>query len=432
MSRITNFFKGIFSRPTKKEEMTPGESQPSIRSILMEYYGGNVGWFAYSYASSMYNIPSVRTAIQTFAEIFSTIPRYIERVDKEGHIEYFETAESRVINMRANHLQNATQFWVNLITALMLHSNVFVEPVFGQKSGKLEQLYVLPNDQFDFTLYQNRATVTFLRIGKTYDMKDLIYLNRFSALGGGQKNDLGLFETVIQALMEQAIAAADPNKPKAFIQAETGRQSQVRDEDKKGVMAGVGKNMEEQKKGLFYLDPQWKITPINWTENDVNRDLMQFIVNIVYNYFGITESIINNKATEIEYQLFVKNHIEPIARQVEQEFTNKIFTDREIEFGNRIELDTFSLSVSTLAAKTAFFNVAGRGGIANEDEQREMIGLPPIPGGLGKIYRVTADTINLEKFDEYQLSKNGVSEKSAAAEEPNGAEGAAASKGGNK
>ena len=314
----------------------------------------------------------------------------------------------------------------------MLHSNVFVEPVFGQKSGKLEQLYVLPNDQFDFTLYQNRATVTFLRIGKTYDMKDLIYLNRFSALGGGQKNDLGLFETVIQALMEQAIAAADPNKPKAFIQAEVGRQSQVRDEDKKGVMAGVGKNMEEQKKGLFYLDPQWKITPINWTENDVNRDLMQFIVNIVYNYFGITESIINNKATEIEYQLFVKNHIEPIARQVEQEFTNKIFTDREIEFGNRIELDTFSLSVSTLAAKTAFFNVAGRGGIANEDEQREMIGLPPIPGGLGKIYRVTADTINLEKFDEYQLSKNGVPEKSAAAEEPNGAEGAAASKGGNK
>ena len=138
MSRITDFFKGIFSRPAKKEEVRPELSQPSIRSILMEYYGGNVGWFAYSYASSMYNIPSVRTAIQTFADIFSTIPRYIERVDKEGHVEYFETAESRVINMRANHLQNATQFWVNLITALMLHSNVFVEPVFGQKSGRMD------------------------------------------------------------------------------------------------------------------------------------------------------------------------------------------------------------------------------------------------------------------------------------------------------
>lgn len=432
MSRFTDFFKEIFSRPGKKESNQPQATQPSIRSILMEYYGGNVGWFAYNYASSMYNIPAVRTAIQTFAEIFSTIPRYFERVDKEGHIEYFETAESRVINLRPNHLQNATQFWVNLITTLMLHSNVFVEPVFGMRSGKLEQLYVLPNDQFDFTLYPSRATVTFLRIGKTYDMRNLIYLNRFSALGGGQKNDLGLFETVIQALTAQAIAVADPNKPRAFIQAETGRQSQVREEDKKGVMDDVGKNIEQQKKGLFYLDPQWKITPINWTENDVNRELMQFIVNIVYNYFGITESIINNKATEIEYQLFVKNHIEPIARQVEQEFTSKIFTDREIEFGNRLELDTFNLSVSTLAAKTAFFNVAGRGGIANEDEQREMIGLPPIPGGLGKIYRVTADTINLEKFDEYQLSKNGVGAKSAAEEEPSGAGGAAASEGGNK
>ena len=89
MSRFTDFFKEIFSRPGKKESNQPQATQPSIRSILMEYYGGNVGWFAYNYASSMYNIPAVRTAIQTFAEIFSTIPRYFERVDKEGHIEYF-------------------------------------------------------------------------------------------------------------------------------------------------------------------------------------------------------------------------------------------------------------------------------------------------------------------------------------------------------
>ena len=68
-----------------------------------------------------------------------------------------------------------------------------------------------------------------------------------------------------------------------------------------------------------------------------NRELMQFVINIVYNYFGITESIINNKATEVEYQPLVKNKFDPLALQIEQELTSKLFTQREIEFGNKIE-----------------------------------------------------------------------------------------------
>ena len=144
---------------------------------------------------------------------------------------------------------------------------------------------------------------------------------------------------------------------------------------------------------------------------------MQFVINVVYNYFGITDAIINNKATEIEYEMFIKNKIEPLARQIEQEFTAKLFTKREQEFGNRFEIDTFSLSVSTLSAKTALFSVASRQGVMNIDEMREIIGLPPIPGGYGQMYRVTADTVNIEKVDEYQLAKNG-NKAEDTAEEP--------------
>ena len=134
---------------------------------------------------------------------------------------------------------------------------------------------------------------------------------------------------------------------------------------------------------------------------------MKLVINVVNNYFGITEDIINNKASEIEYEMFIKNKLEPLARQIEQEFTSKLFTAREIEFGNRLEFDTFNLSISTLQAKTAFFSVASRQGLMNIDEMRKIIGQPPLPNGLGKMYRVTADTVNIEKVDDYQLSKNG-------------------------
>ena len=53
------------------------------------------------------------------------------------------------------------------------------------------------------------------------------------------------------------------------------------------------------------------------------------------------------------------------------------------------------LSVNTLSSKTQLFNVAIRQGILNIDECRELIGQPPLENGLGKTYRVTADTIDI-------------------------------------
>ena len=428
MGKLRDFFKNTFGR-SKPQQALP-QKREELRTIIHEYYGNNVGWFAYNYASNIYQIPEVRTAIQSFAEIFSIIPKYFERKDKEGNVTYLEGEEDRVINVRANPLQNASQFWVNLITSLMLYSNVFVEPRFSPRTGRLSQLYVLPHDFYDFKLYDDRATVSFGRIGKTYDMGDLIYLNRFSALGGGQKNDLGLYETVIQALAAQAIAVADPNKVRAIMQTDPAAQGQLKPEDSDGTMKDLEVRFAQSVRSIAYIDPQWKITPINWNENDVNRDLMKLVIDIVYNYFGITDAIINNKATEIEYQLFVRNHIEPVARQVEQEFTSKIFSRMEQAHGNRLELDTFWLQVSTLSAKTAFFNVVSRNGVMNNDEMREMIGYAPLPDGLGRKYRVTLDTVNIENADAYQSAKNDAAGAGSPSEKPEGG-GTQAAEGGN-
>lgn len=388
----------------------------TYRSIIKEYYGNNYSYFAYNYAQNIYSIPEVRTAIESFADIFSSIPKYYERKDKNGNIVYFENELSKVINLKPNPLQNATQFWKEVITRLMLESNVFIEPIFESGNGNLKYLYVLPNKNFQFNyLNDGNATVTFIDTEKgniTKNLNDIIYLNRFSALSGGKKNDLGLYETVIQALMKQALNVADPNKPKAIMQGAVGATSNLKPEDKSGEMENLKINFAENVNGVAYLDSQWKITPVNWQENDVNRELMKLVVDTVYNYFGISDNIINGKSSELEYSMFISNKINPLARQVEEEFTSKLFTGNEINFGNKIELDTFSLSISTLQAKTSFFSVGLRTGVLNIDEAREMVGLAPLPEGLGQKWRTTLDTVDIGIADEFQLSKNGVVEKS--------------------
>ena len=390
--------------------------QKQIKNIISTYYGGDWKYFVWNYAQQIYDIPEVRTAIEKISDIFSSMPIYHKRLDKGGNITYMEDSTHRVLNFQPNPLQNGTQFIKNVVSQLLIESNAFVEPIFDYESGKLLQIYPLPNKVFKFETDENsrNAYVKFSDADnpeKKYNLKNIIYLNKFCTLSGGKKNNLGLYETVLKSLGEQIVNVASPKKPRAILQSNLTGSGQLKEKDRQTTMEKVSANFDDSVQGLVYFDKMWNITPINWQENDVNRDLMKMVINIVYNYFSINENIINNTASEIEMEMFVANTIKPLAIQFEREFTNKLFTENEYYFGHRIEFDYFSLSVNTLQAKTSLFSVAIRQGILNIDECRELIGFAPLPDGWGKKYRVTADTVDIEIADKYQLGKvNVVSE----------------------
>ena len=214
-----------------------------------------------------------------------------------------------------------------------------------------------------------------------------------------------MYETVLKSLGEQIVNVASPKKPRAILQSSLSGQGGLKERDRTGVMNDVKANFDNEVNGIVYFDKMWNVIPINWQENDVNKELMQLVINIVYNYFGINDNIINNKATEIEFQMFIANTIKPLAIQLEREFTNKLFTANEFYFGHRIEFDYFALSVSTLTAKTALFTAGIRNGYLNQDDCREYLGQPPLANGLGKTYRTSADLVNIEIVDKYQLGK---------------------------
>ena len=105
MGKLQEIFKNIFARRQAKTDITPQKANANeLRMIIRNRYGDNIDWFASAYASSIYQIPEVRTAIQSFAEIFAIIPKYFERRDKDGNVTYLEGEEDRVINVRPNPL----------------------------------------------------------------------------------------------------------------------------------------------------------------------------------------------------------------------------------------------------------------------------------------------------------------------------------------
>ena len=382
---------------------------------MQRFYGESFNLIVYKYAKSIYSIPEVRTAIESVADMFCSIPIYHKQVSPNGDTKYIEDEFEFILNTKPNKLQNGVQFWKSVIKQFLLENNVFIEPIYNLHNGKLKALYPLPFKSFDFELQQNKSFVRFYDAPKgnvvdRYDIDNLIYISRFSSLTGGATTDLGLYETVIQALSNQILKITDPKKVKAILQGAMGKSANLKPEDRKGEMNTLQASFDENVNGIAYVNSQWTITPINWQENDVNRDLMQFVINIVYNYFKTNEAIINNKASEIEREMFIAQTIKPIAKQLEQELTYKLFTDTEIREGHRIEFDVFALTVNTLSTKTALFSIAGRNGILNIDEMREYLGQPRLPNGLGQMYRVTGDTMNLENVDKFQSAQKGVND----------------------
>jgi hypothetical protein len=214
------------------------KEQKQLRSIIKEYYG-NIQYFAYNYAHNIYSIPEVRNAIEFVADVFSTIPMYHKRVDKSGNVTYLEDSLSRVLTLKPNPLQNATQFWKTVITDLLLDSNRFIEPIFSNLTGELLYLLPMPFRMFELSITNNIPYVTFRDSPNEsrYLLDNLIYLNRFNpSLAGGVGSNLGLYETVIEALGNQIVNVASPKKVRALLQSSGPGQGQLKKQDRTGTM----------------------------------------------------------------------------------------------------------------------------------------------------------------------------------------------------
>ena len=414
---VLDFFKKTFNR--RKKDRLGAE----VRSVIQNYYGGNYQYFVWNYANQIYNIPEVRSAIEKISDIFSSMPIYHRVIDKSGFSIYKEDPTIRVLTYKPNPAQNGSQFIKEAVTRLLLDNNVFIEPLFDySKRGALKSIYVIPSSYFRIEMAENlsKAYVQFLDAKnnptKRYDLDDIIYISRFCSLFGSGENKLGLYETVLKSLAEQIVNVANPNKPRAILQSNQNGQGQLKEKDKKGTMESVRANFADNVQGLVYFDKMWTVTPINWTENEVNQALMQLIINIVYNYFGINENIMNNKGTEIEMAMFVNTTIKPLALQFEREFTNKLFTETEYYFGHRIEFDYQPLLITTITSKTSWSQTGLRNGFLNIDEVREQFGYSPLLNGLGQVYRTSADLVNIEIVDDYELGKVGQTPEQVSAD----------------
>lgn len=162
------------------------------------------------------------------------------------------------------------------------------------------------------------------------------------------------------------------------------------------------KNFSEEASGGVLLFPNTydDIKQVVSRPYTIDAAQMNYIKTNVFNYFGVNEDILQNKAYGDTWSAFYEGAIEPFAIQLSDVLTNMTYSEKDLAYGNRFAITSNRLQYMANADKlNVSTNLADRG-ILNIDSVREIWNLPPLPDGKGEAYIIRGEYYSLdEKLD---------------------------------
>ena len=133
-----------------------------------------------------------------------------------------------------------------------------------------------------------------------------------------------------------------------------------------------------------------QIEPKDYVPNAATTDKL---TDRIYSFFGVNKAIVQSSYDENQWNAFYEAQIEPIAIQFGEVLTLRLFTKKEINFGNQIVFEASSLQYASMSTKMNLVAFLDRG-IMSPNEIRTILNLPPIPGG--DVYVRRLDTAPIE------------------------------------
>ena len=141
--------------------------------------------------------------------------------------------------------------------------------------------------------------------------------------------------------------------------------------------------------GGFLLFPNTykDIKQIDVKPYTVDADQMKQIHENVYNYFGVNEDVLQNKAYGDAWSAFYEGAVEPFAIQFSEAMTKAVFSERERAQGSYVMATANRLQYLSNADKLNVSAQMADRGIMSINEIREIWNLPPVDGGDARTIR---------------------------------------------
>lgn len=138
---------------------------------------------------------------------------------------------------------------------------------------------------------------------------------------------------------------------------------------------------------LLWPNTVTDVKQINSTPFVVDADQMKVIRNNVFDYFGVNEEVLQNKAFGDAWSAFYEGAIEPFAIQLSDVLTKMFFSVRERELGTKVTATANRLQYMSNQDKLNVSSQMLDRGILSINDVRTIWNLPPVDGGDVRIIR---------------------------------------------
>ena len=371
--------RSLFSRIFKSDKSTTAPET----SEQLELVEGNKAVFT-SYKGDFHNDPDVLACVDAIARNGAKMhPRHIRNF--KGTIENVKDSLYKILAKQPNEIQNAYRFYYDVIFNLELYNNAFI---YKQTDENLKVTGLYPLEYNEVKLYEYKGDIWVkFKFGRSKERfvpySDIIHLTRFvseDGLFGGKTLPIikvldkkhVLDEGIVNAIKTTQSIKGVIKSTKAMLKPEDVKK--MRDQFVKDFV-----DSRNNRSGIGGLDATTDFIPVKIEPTTASDSQIKEIDDKVLNYFGVNQNIIQSKYTEDEWNAFYESVLEPIGLQMSLEFSNKLFTPTEKNFGNEILFESNRLQYASNKTKIELVRYAGN--IMTINEQREVFNLAPIENG---------------------------------------------------
>ncbi|MBR1437757.1 MAG: phage portal protein [Synergistaceae bacterium] len=319
---------------------------------------------------------------------------------------YANSRLNYMLQVRPNRYMSAYDWLYKMATHLWLNGNAWAFIDFDQ-SGRVQGIYPITASSVQMLTDDSGelyAEFT-LRNGQTaiFRYSELIHLRRFfnsnELLGEGS----GALDTVLELSETENATIIAGIKSGASIRGILKYTGMLQDDDLREIKNRFVEDYLsiENSGGVAALDSKAEYIPLNNQPVILDAEQSNAIRRKILDYVGISEKIVNSAYTEDEYSAFYESTVEPFAVALSLECTAKIFTEREIAFGNQIIFEANRLQFVSNATKVSLIKELMPLGVLTINQALEILNLPPVTDGDTRLQSL--NYINANEALNYQL-----------------------------
>ena len=346
-----------------------------------------------SSAGGVYEALETRAAIHAIATHCSKLkPNVIGSAGK--HYE-------RMLQVRPNPWQTASQFLYRLATIYEVENNAFIIPIHSEysatdivglfpvvpascelregRSGKLILKFTFPNGKTAYEDFNQVGLMTKMQFESDMFGDDNSPLQPTMKVIGMQQQ--AMVESIKQSASPRFLAKISNSLRREDLAAE--RQRFI--EDNLGIQNAGGVMLFDQK----YSD----VKEISAKASTIDAEQMKLIDDNVAKYFGVSPEIMRNEMTEEVWNAFYEGKIEPFALQASLVICSMLFSDRQIAAGNGIEFSANRLQFATTRNKLNTVVQMFDRGMLSRNEGREILQMPSI-GPDGDVFFIRGEYVD--------------------------------------